>query len=410
MLDCSPLRLYLGEVTMLKPPPNLDPTASRHDADDAVDLSACAPSSNAADAQDTAHYLRPSTVSDSDVLGSDGFGFLDPPIQADELGWIGHYRVLELLGSGGMGLVFRAEDPRLKRPVAIKVLRPELAEDPVIRERFLREARATAALPSEHIIAIFDIGQTRDIPYVAAELLHGSPLDVHLQEVGALSPAEVVQLGLQIARGLEAAHQIGLIHRDIKPANIWVQEGTRRIKLLDFGLSRALEGEMPLTECGIVVGSPAYMAPEQANGQPVDTRCDLFSLGCVLYEAAAGKNPFEAADGTASVLATSTVNPPHLHEVAPRMPENLCDLIMELLAKNPEKRPSCVTEVVEDLQVLAATYAAPPTRLRVRKLTATQIAPALRAKRAYKKRLLAIYLWAALIGLIAVSAYFIFKA
>lgn len=306
------------------------------------------------------------------------FPFLDKPEKAGDLGLLGHYRVIKQLGGGGMGLVFLAEDPRLQRFVALKVMRPELAQNAIAKQRFLREARATAALRSDYIVAIHDIGEVKELPYFSADLLHGMPLDVYLLQEPALSISAVLSLGIQIARGLEAAHGAGLVHRDIKPANIWLEphnsewkvrssdshkltvtalhsmfgngESTFRVKLLDFGLSRSVEENASLTQCGMIVGTPTYMAPEQSDGLPADARSDLFSLGCVLYEAASGKKTFDGNSVISILKATALQEPPSLHGVKPEVPLPLSKLVMRLLAKDPDRRPQTATEVVKTLE------------------------------------------------------------
>src|SRR5262249_45962744 len=230
----------------------------------------------------------------------DSFGFLSPARGPDELGWLGPYRVLQLLGKGGMGIVFRAEDSYLKRPVALKVMRPELASDVEAQQRFLREARATAAVRSDHIVTIHEVGQENGLPYLAMELLRGEPLQTWMQKNRPIRASQLADIAVQIARGLEAAHQGGLIHRDIKPANIWIELPSSRVKTLDSGLARPLKGAS-LTQAGIVMGTPAYMAPEQADGAKIDSRSDLFSLGCVLYEVATEEPPFKGPN-TLAVL------------------------------------------------------------------------------------------------------------
>jgi len=279
--------------------------------------------------------------------------FLDPPQQEGELGWLAHFRVVKRLGSGGMGVVFLAEDSRLRRQVALKVMRPELAQDLTARQRFLREARAIAAIQSDHIVAIHDVGLVKNMPYLATELLHGKSLDAYLREDPRLTPAQVLDLGQQLARGLEAAHRTGLIHRDIKPANIWVEQPAHRIKILDFGLVRADGAAEGLTQAGELLGTPDYMAPEQADGQVVDPRADLFSLGCVLYEAASGEKPFRGTTPVAIVKATALSQPVPLHELAPTLPRALSDLVMRLLAKSPADRPASAAAVLEALEVIA---------------------------------------------------------
>src|SRR5262249_29582999 len=178
------------------------------------------------------------------------------------------YRVVKLLGMGGMAIVFSAEDITLQRLVALKVMRPELAQSELASQRFLREARAMAQLQNDHVVTVFEVGKEGSCPFLSMELLRGAPLDVWLRK-NRPSPSQVLELGLQIARGLAAAHEKGLIHRDIKPSNIWVEEPSLRIKILDFGLARQAQEAAALTHAGGIVGTPAYMAPEQADGKPV---------------------------------------------------------------------------------------------------------------------------------------------
>jgi ABC-type branched-subunit amino acid transport system substrate-binding protein/tRNA A-37 threonylcarbamoyl transferase component Bud32 len=280
------------------------------------------------------------------------FRFLAPPRDGEEIGWLGRYRVLELLGKGGMALVFRAEDTFLQRQVALKVMKPDVAHAGLGNQRFLREARVIASLHNDHIVTIFEVGQEGAYPYLAMELLHGMPLDAWLKN-NHPGPDEVVDLALQIARGLTAAHQPGLIHRDIKPSNIWVEEPGRRIKLLDFGLARQTQDASHLTHTGTVVGTPAYMAPEQADGQPVDERCDLFSLGCVLYELSTQRQAFLGRSTVGVLKAVALQEPPPLRQLNPALPQALDDLVKQLLAKDPAGRPASASQVVEALQAIA---------------------------------------------------------
>ena len=213
------------------------------------------------------------------------FPFLMEARGPDELGWLGPYRIRAVLGEGGMGVVFDAEDSQLCRRVALKILKPELALTPLLRKRFLQEARAAAALPSDHVVAIYQVGSAGEVPYLAMQYLEGETLEQCLQRVGRLPAAEAARLGRDIALGLAAAHDKGLIHRDIKPANIWLEvvpgDSAPRVKLLDFGLARLAGGVSNLTASGMIVGTPHYLAPEQARGLTLDHRGDLFSLGCV---------------------------------------------------------------------------------------------------------------------------------
>jgi Leucine-rich repeat (LRR) protein len=288
------------------------------------------------------------------------FDFLAPPQAADEIGRLGGYRVLKLLGTGGMGLVFQAEDLRLRRMVALKVMKPKAVVKPDARERFLREAQAAAAIEHEHIVTIHHVGEDRGVPFLAMQWLKGMSLDDLLKKEGTLPTPQVRRIGRQIALGLAAAHEQGLIHRDIKPANIWLETPTGepggvshgRVKLLDFGLARAQADEEHLTQSGAILGTPAYMAPEQARGEKIDHRCDLFSLGVVLYCMATGQLPFRGGNTLAvlSSLAVDTPAPPHALNA--NCPEELSQLIMSLLEKDPAKRPASAREVVAALDRL----------------------------------------------------------
>ena len=253
-----------------------------------------------------------------------------------DLGVLGQYRVLKLIGKGGMGLVFLAEDPQLQRLVALKVMLPHVAKNLSAHRRFLREARVTANIRSDHILTIHEIGQVNNLPYFASEFLKGKPLDAWLEQEPRPVFDQILSFGRQITRGLEAAHKAGVIHRDIKSSNIWV-EPSGRIKILDFGLARNVEGDPDLTELGTVLGTPAYMAPEQAEGKPVDARCDLFSLGCVLYELAAGIKPFDGPSTIAVLRAIALAEPAPLSQLNPTLPRAFSDLVVRLMAKDPEK-------------------------------------------------------------------------
>src|SRR5262249_13229700 len=231
------------------------------------------------------------------------YSFLASPQAADELGRLGSYRVLKVLGTGGMGVVFHAEDLHLRRPVALKVMRPSLAASAEFQRRFLREARLAAAIDHQHIVTVYQVGEDRGVPFLAMQLLHGQTLEDRLKQAGGrLLLPEVLRVGREIAEGLVAAHARGLIHRDIKPANVWLEEGRGRVRSVDSGLGRGREPDGRLPEVRAVIGTPAYMAPEQASSAAVDAGCDLFSLGAVLYRAATGKAPFGDLD-TLSVLS-----------------------------------------------------------------------------------------------------------
>jgi serine/threonine protein kinase len=278
--------------------------------------------------------------------------FLTPPQGPDELGRLGPYRVLKVLGAGGMGVVFQAEDPRLKRLVALKAMRPGLANGATARERFLREAQATAAVEHDHIVHIYQVGEERGVPFLAMPLLKGETLHDRLKREGKLPLPEVLRIGRETAEGLAAAHERGLIHRDIKPGNLWLEGKRGRVKVLDFGLARAAGQEGLLTQPGVILGTPAYMAPEQAKGEAVDARADLFSLGCVLYCMATGELPFQGGD-VMSVLRSLTQDTPKApRQCNPEVPPALSDLILRLLAKGPAERPVSAAVVVKVLETI----------------------------------------------------------
>jgi serine/threonine protein kinase len=312
---------------------------------------------------------RASTASQAVNLGaSDGvaeqdlYALLAPPRGAGEVGWLGPYRVLEMLGAGGMGVVFRAEDPQLARPVALKAMLPRLASSSVARQRFLREAKAAAAVKHDHIVTIHQVGEDRGVPYLAMELLEGESLEKRLQRQPIQAIGEVLRIGREIAEGLGAAHERGLIHRDIKPGNLWLEGKRARVELLDFGLARAADESGHLTSAGAILGTPGYMAPEQARGKEVDGRCDLFSLGCVLYRMSTGRASFSGVDTMAVLMALANDDPPPPMTVNHGVPAALSDLIMRMLAKQPQARPASAAAVAAALESLARHDAIAPTQ------------------------------------------------
>src|SRR5262249_17439718 len=196
--------------------------------------------------------------------GACEFDFLAPSDQPDSLGRLGPYEVRALVGRGGMGMVFKAFDPKLQRVVAIKVMAPDLAASGTPRQRFIREGRAAAAVAHEHVVTIYAVEEEHRPPYMVMQFVDGVSLQQKLDEKGALGVTEILRIGLQAAAGLAGAHAHGLIHRDVKPANILLENGIERVKLTDFGLARAAN-DASLTQSGLVGGTPQYMAPEQAE-------------------------------------------------------------------------------------------------------------------------------------------------
>jgi hypothetical protein len=273
--------------------------------------------------------------------------FLAPPQKRDSLGRLDHYDILEVVGRGGMGVVLRGFDEKLRRVVAIKVLAPEMAASGTARKRFTREARAAAAVSHEHVVTIHAVEEAHQPPYLVMEFVAGVSLQEKLDTEGPPGLKEIVRIGLQTAEGLAAAHRQGLVHRDIKPENILLENGVERVKLTDFGLARAVD-DASLTHSGVIAGTPLYMSPEQAAGEPIDHRSDLFSLGSVLYALCTGRPPFRA-DGTHAVLKRVIDDTPRaIQELNPEIPGWLCDLIARLHAKSPADRlPSA--QAVADL-------------------------------------------------------------
>ena len=296
--------------------------------------------------------------------GSDHeWGFLSPPQAADEIGRLGSYRILQVLGRGGMGVVFRAEDLNLKRIVALKAMLPTHSARPSAKSRFLREAQTAASIKHDHIVTIHQVGEDRGVPFLAMEFLLGEPLDARIKREQKLPIPEVLRIGREVAEGLAAAQEEGLIHRDIKPANVWLEsrssKGAPRVKILDFGLARSTADNTGLTQMGTIMGTPSYMAPEQARGKTVDGRADLWSLGVMLYEMTNGRRPFVGDNAMAILtsLAMDEPTPPNLINIG--MPQGLSDLIVRLLSKAPEHRPASAQAVAEELLRLQAEVVMP---------------------------------------------------
>lgn len=296
------------------------------------------------------HASDASTSSPQTSLDEE-IAFLAPPQQPDEIGRLGGYRVLQVMGVGGMGVVFRAEDPQLKRQVALKAMKPSIAASRSAKQRFLREAQSTAAIEHDNIVHIYQVGEDCGVPFIAMQFLRGESLQGRLERKPDLDSREASRIAHEIASGLAAAHKRGLIHRDIKPDNIWIESESGRAKILDFGLVRsAADIDSGLTQTGMVVGTPRYMSPEQALGQHVDHRCDLFSLGTVLYHMAAGRAPFDGGNVTATLIEVAAADCEPIESLCPDVHPKLAALITKLLQRSPGQRPQSAIEVVEALR------------------------------------------------------------
>src|SRR5688572_25138778 len=286
---------------------------------------------------------------------------------------LGSYEIVSLLGAGGMGEVYRARDPRLKREVALKVLPDVAAADADRRERFTREALAVAALNHPHIVTIHSVEDAGTAVFLTMELVEGRSLAEALPPTG-LPIERVLTIGIAVADATSAAHQKGITHRDLKPGNIMLGEGEQagRIKVLDFGLAKIVDAQLgasgvsmlqteapahtaPITAEGRILGTVAYMSPEQAEGQAIDGRSDLFSLGVVLYELATGRRPF-AGDTNLSILSSILKDTPKsVTDINPAIPPELGRIIRRALAKDPERRYQTAKDLRNDLEDLKAS-------------------------------------------------------
>jgi serine/threonine protein kinase len=327
----------LGRTAIEISPPELDRLVDAADATIALASASLGAGDNTAvgDTDDA------STGDDDQTLNT----LLAPAAQPGALGRLaGHYDVRSVLGRGAFGIVLKAFDEKLQRLVAIKVLGAQLADNATARKRFLREARAAAAISSEFVVGVYAVDE-EPAPYLVMEYVSGHTLQDKLER-GPIALKDVLRIGQQIADGLAAAHAIGLIHRDIKPANILLEEGGERVKITDFGLARAAD-DATLTQSGVISGTPMYMAPEQAQDDPIDHRADLFSLGSVLYVMCTGQPPFRASTTLAVLKRVCEEQPKPIHEVNPAIPMWLCDIIGRLHAKKPADRFASARDVAD---------------------------------------------------------------
>jgi serine/threonine protein kinase len=357
------------------------------------------------------------------------FPFLLPPVEPDEIGRLGNYRVLRLLGMGGMAYVFLAEDIALRRRVALKVLKPDLDSDLGAWQRFLREARIMAAIKHEHIVTVYQVAQEDRLIFLAMELLDGETLEDWSQRTGPAQPRDLVRLGRQIAAGLAELHRRGLVHRDVKPGNLWLEKvsggvvsaecsqpighhslltthHSPRVKILDLGLARQVNDNAQLTLKGLILGTPAFMSPEQARGSALDFRSDLFSLGSVLYRLATGTLPFEAENTMTLLTAVASQEPRPVAERNPALPPPLAALVMKLLAKKPDERPVSATAVIEELEQLECQLAGPTAPVPCARPRSTPQLPAPRSTNGWRYALplaLAMFAMIAIVALLGLA-------
>jgi serine/threonine protein kinase len=263
--------------------------------------------------------------------------FLGPTDDPRMLGRLAGYEISGVIGCGGMGIVLKAYDPALNRYAAIKVLAPHYATSEAARRRFARESQAAAAVIHDNVIAIHGVSEFNQLPYLVMPYIKGESLQKRLDREGPLVVREILRIALQTARGLAAAHQQGLVHRDIKPGNILLPIGVERVIITDFGLARAAD-DASLTRSGIIAGTPQYMSPEQARGEAVDSRSDLFSLGSMMYTMCTGRPPFEAETPYGVLRRITDSSPVQLSTINPNIPPWLCKVIETLLKKEAAQR------------------------------------------------------------------------
>ncbi len=285
---------------------------------------------------------------------------LQPPSHPEMLGRLGRYEIERLVGSGGMGVVFKAYDSELHRSVAIKMLAPHLSGSRSARERFAREARAAAAIVNDHVVPIHNVETEHATPYLVMQYIAGDSLQARLDRDGPLDVCEILRIGMQVATGLAAAHAQGLIHRDVKPSNIMLDENVARALLTDFGLARA-QNEACLTRSGFHPGTPHYMSPEQVRGEELDGRSDLFSLGCVLYALCTGHPPYRADSGYAVMRRITDDQPRSIRDQNALIPEWLERVVMRLLEKDRESRFQSAEELAQILEQCLAHVQKPAT-------------------------------------------------
>ena len=303
-------------------------------ADDILDLDGAACATATALSRDDSETVRPEHIR----------SFLTPTDDPRMLGRFGGYEITGVIGCGGMGVVLKGLDVALNRYVAIKALAPHLATSAAARLRFAREARAAAAVVHENVVAIHAVSETNALPYLVMPYIRGASLQKRLDAQGALSTLEVLRIGRQTAAGLAAAHAQGLVHRDIKPANILLEDGVERLKITDFGLARAAD-DASLTRSGVIAGTPQFMSPEQARGEAIDSRSDLFSLGSVLYAACTGRAPFRAETSYGVLRRITDDTPRPIRELNTEIPVWLATTIEVLHAKDPSGRFQTADEV-----------------------------------------------------------------
>ena len=303
--------------------------------------------SDVAEQLDPAQRSEPAperTGSDLEMLSA----LLDPSDDPEKMGRIGAYEVCGLVGRGTTGLVMKALEPRLGRFVAIKIMSPAYQSIGSARSRFEREARAVAAVSHEHVVPIHAVDDHRGLPYIVMKYIPGLSLEQRIERDGPLDTGQIARIGLQVAKGLAAAHDQGIVHRDVKPANVILEETVERAMVTDFGLARVVD-EASMTTSGTISGTPQFMSPEQARGLSTSERSDLFSLGSLLYNAATGHAPFRAETVFGVIHRVCETEPRPIRETNPRIDDWLAALVGKLMEKCPEDRFPSAAETADAL-------------------------------------------------------------
>jgi len=297
----------------------------------------------------SASSISPHSAIDSESAADFAVECLEPSTSPESIGRLGDTEILEVIGQGGFGVVLKGFQPELKRLVAVKVLAPQLAVSAPARKRFAREAQATAAILHPNVMPILTVHSSGKLPYIVMPYVACESLQQRIDRTGPLELVDILRIGIQTANGLAAAHAQGLVHRDVKPANILLEIGVERVMLTDFGLARAID-DASITRTGVIAGTPLYMSPEQARGEAIDARSDLFSLGSVLYTLATGRPPFRA-ESTYGILRRLNDDAPRpLREISPQFPSWFAMIDHKLLAKQPAERFVSASQVAHTLE------------------------------------------------------------
>ncbi|MEM6470435.1 MAG: serine/threonine-protein kinase [Planctomycetota bacterium] len=276
------------------------------------------------------------------------FPFLEASSQPASLGKIGHFEVSRLLGEGGMGYVFEALDVRLRRVVALKVIKPHVAKKQSHLDQFLTEARSMASVSHRNVVTIYDVGSAGRYSFLAMERLKGETLADRMSSGVGISTEESLRWIAEVCEGLQAAHDVGIVHRDVKPSNLWIDEADQSIKILDFGLARDLKAS-EIARAGLLAGTPHYLSPEQARGEAVSFRSDLYSVGVTFYQLLSGQLPHDESTRAAQLAAIVVKRPIPISERVPGLPAALHELVDGLLAKRPADRPDSAITVARRL-------------------------------------------------------------